>query len=122
MKFQMRHGLRLTFLLVAATLVGAGCGKSSGENSAMEHTPSATLSMESGHNLDGWWCSEHGVPEDECSQCSAEAAGKLMAKGDWCKEHERADSQCFICHPELEAKFAARYEAKFGKKPPKPAG
>lgn len=29
------------------------------------------------------------------------------------------DSQCFICHPEKEAEFAADYEARYGKKPPK---
>jgi hypothetical protein len=37
-------------------------------------------------------------------------------------DHDCPDSQCFACHPELEAKFAAQYEAKFGKKPPKPQG
>jgi hypothetical protein len=74
--------------------------------------------LDAGHNLDGWWCTEHGIPEEECSLCSPEAAEKLKAKGDWCEQHDRGDSQCFLCHPELEAKFAARYEAKFGKKPP----
>ena len=43
-------------------------------------------------------------------------------KGDWCKEHNRPESQCFLCNPKLEAKFAAEYEAKYGKKPPKPEG
>jgi len=67
----------------------------------------------------GWWCSEHGVPEDECGQCDAKLAAAFQKKGDWCQEHDRPDSQCFICHPENEAPFIARYEAKFGKKPPK---
>jgi len=44
----------------------------------------------------------------------------FKAKGDWCKEHDRPDSHCFICHPEKEAEFAALYEAKYGKKLPKP--
>ena len=44
----------------------------------------------------------------------------FKAQGDWCKEHDRPDSQCFVCHPEKEAEFAAQYEAKYGKQPPKP--
>ncbi len=72
------------------------------------------------HSHEGWWCDEHGVPEEICGQCNPKLAAEFQKKGDWCKEHDRPDSQCFICHPELEAKFAARYEAKFGKPPPKP--
>jgi hypothetical protein len=107
-------------LVAALALAVVGCGKAGDIPSAGTSVPSAETVAESGHNLDGWWCSEHGVPEDDCSMCSTEAAAQCKAKGDWCKEHDRADSQCFVCHPELEAKFAARYEAKFGKKPPKP--
>ena len=73
-----------------------------------------------GHSHDGWWCDEHGVPEEVCGQCNSKLAAQFQKKGDWCKEHDRPDSQCFICHPELEAKFAARYAAKFGTQPPKP--
>ena len=71
-----------------------------------------------GHKHDEWWCAEHGVPEAECGQCDKDVAAVLKKKGDWCPEHDRPDSQCFICHPEYEAKFAARYEAKYGKSPP----
>src|SRR5437660_9624386 len=39
----------------------------------------------------GWWCAEHGVPEEICGQCSAKAAAELKKKGDWCKEHDRPD-------------------------------
>ena len=73
----------------------------------------------SGHDHSQWWCSEHGVPEAECGQCQPKVADALKKKGDWCTDHNRPDSQCFVCHPELEAKFAARYEAKYGKAPPK---
>ena len=72
------------------------------------------------HTHGEWWCAEHGVPEDQCGQCSSKVAAALKKKGDWCKEHNRPDSQCFVCHPEYEAKFAALYEAKYGKAPPKP--
>jgi hypothetical protein len=72
------------------------------------------------HTHDGWWCDEHGVPEDVCAQCHPKLAAEFQKRGDWCGEHDRPDSQCFICHPELKAKFAARYEAKLGKQPPEP--
>ncbi|MBX9792621.1 MAG: hypothetical protein K2Y37_27285 [Pirellulales bacterium] len=49
-------------------------------------------------------------------------AANFKAKGDWCKDHDRPESQCFVCHPEKETEFAAQYEAKYGKKPPKPHG
>jgi hypothetical protein len=74
-----------------------------------------------GHSHDGWWCDEHGIPEEDCAQCSSKVAAEYKRKGDWCDKHDRPDSQCFVCHPELEAKFAALYEAKYGKQPPKPA-
>jgi hypothetical protein len=57
-----------------------------------------------------------------CGQCDSKLAAEFQKKGDWCKEHDRPDSQCFKCHPELEAKFAAQYEAKYGKQPPTPEG
>ena len=68
----------------------------------------------------GWWCVEHGVPEEECALCQTKLVAEFKEKGDWCDEHDRPDSQCFTCHPENFEKFAARYEAKFGEQPPKP--
>ena len=73
---------------------------------------------EEGHNLHGFWCAEHGIPEEICAQCNTKLAAVFQKKGDWCEEHKRPDSQCFIHHPELEEKFIAQYEVKFGKKPP----
>lgn len=70
------------------------------------------------HDHSDWWCAEHGVPEEICSQCDAKVATACKKKGDWCKEHDRADSQCFRCHPKLKAKYAAQYRAKYGKEPP----
>lgn len=68
----------------------------------------------------GWWCVEHGVPEEECALCQKALIADFKAQGDWCEDHDRPDSQCFICHPENFEKFSMRYEAKFGEKPPKP--
>jgi hypothetical protein len=82
--------------------------------------PDEKAQAASGHSHDSWWCDEHGVPEEVCALCNVKLAPAFQKKGDWCKKHDRPDSQCFVCHPELEAKFAAQYEAKYGKKPPKP--
>ena len=72
------------------------------------------------HDHSGWWCNEHGVPEEECARCDIKLVAGFKAKGDWCDEHNRPESpQCFVCNPGKEAEFAARYEAKFGKLPPK---
>lgn len=102
-----------------------GCARPVGETppAAPASTGKAEqASVASGHDHSAWWCTEHGVPEEECGQCNPKLAAEFQKKGDWCAEHDRPDSQCFVCHPELEARFAARYEAKYGKKPPKPEG
>ena len=70
------------------------------------------------HDHEGWWCDEHGVPEAECSLCSAKVAAECKKKGDWCTEHDRAKSQCFLCDPKLKEKYAAIYRSKEGKDPP----
>jgi len=105
-------------LLVASAMLIAGLSIGCSKQTAMEGSKNSVA--EEGHSHGGWWCNEHGVPEEICAQCNVKLVSDFKAKGDWCKEHERPDSQCFICHPEKEAEFAAQYEAKFGKKPPKP--
>lgn len=101
-------------IVLATALWSAGCNQSA--NKAAPATPVAS----DGHSGGGWWCDEHGVPEGVCALCNVKLVADFKTKGDWCKEHERPDSQCFVCHPEKETEFAAQYEAKFGKKPPKP--
>jgi hypothetical protein len=93
-----------------------GCSK------APDQAPASTpVKQDSAHHgNDGWWCDEHGVPEEVCTRCDPALVAKFKAEGDWCQQHDRPDSQCFICHPEREGEFAAQYEAKYGKKPPKP--
>jgi hypothetical protein len=113
-------------LLAAGALVIDGCGEANTkgdqtkQKGAKDKSAQVALAnkeeKKSDHN--GWWCDEHGVPEEVCGQCGPKVAAELKKKGDWCKEHDRPDSQCFICHPELKAKFAAQYRAKFGKEPP----
>src|SRR5215831_11214908 len=110
MKYRMYFaGLAVT----AAVLIG--CNKAPTEVAAGKNDATSAE-----HNHEGWWCTEHGVPEDVCAQCHETIAADFKAKGDWCKEHNRPESQCFICHPENAGKYVALYEAKFGTKPPKP--
>jgi hypothetical protein len=103
-------------VFVATCFVTSGCGKAPVNAVQADNEKVSTESKAA-----SWWCSEHGVPEEICAQCSEKVAKEFKAKGDWCKEHDRPESQCFICHPELEAKFAELYEAKYGTKPPKPS-
>lgn len=84
-----------------------------------DHGDQSHADQAASHDHGGWWCAEHGVPEALCGQCDPQVAASLKKKGDWCQEHDRPDSQCFVCHPDLVAKFAALYEAKYGKAPPK---
>lgn len=73
-----------------------------------------------GQDHSGWWCTEHGVPEEECALCDTSLVAVFKAKNDWCAEHNRPESHCFVCQPENLDKFAARYEAKYGERPPQP--
>lgn len=130
----MKAMILLAALLGLTTLFAGGCGQANTERPQAETAPpdnhdhdhdTHTVSsgkVEAAHDHSGWWCNEHGVPEEVCSLCDSRVAAEFQKKGDWCAEHDRADSQCFHCHPELEARFAAQYEARYGKQPPKPEG
>lgn len=100
-------------IVAAAAAILTGCGKA---GSGAAQTDATAASAVDG----GWWCAEHGVPEEECALCDPKLAAKFKADGDWCNEHNRPESQCFLCNPKRFEKFAARYEAKFGVQPPKP--
>ncbi len=140
----MRTDFGATSILALAIIFANGCGQPATapvqsesvpakeekthdddhEHAKHDHDDHAASGEKGGseHDHSGWWCNEHGVPEEICALCSSKLAADCQKKGDWCKEHDRPDSQCFKCHPELEAKFAAQYEAKYGKQPPKPQG
>lgn len=114
----VRLGARSLLVLSTLAMIAlSGCART--ENKAFQ-AKGKTTSAESGTKHDGWWCDEHGIPEEECSMCSPKVAKECKAKGDWCKEHDRAKSQCFICDPSLREKYAEKYRAKYGKEPPPP--
>ena len=125
----MSENTRILFVCLVALSAGlSGCGQTPAQQTT-NVSPKGAVANSPGtkkaagppaHDHSEWWCNEHGVPEDECGRCSGKLAAQFQKKGDWCKEHDRPDSQCFLCHPEKEAQYAAKYEAKYGEKPPKP--
>src|ERR1700730_5646404 len=110
------RGTLLLPLLPAVLIALGGCSKDAPNEQAKGKA--TAYESKKADDSDAWWCKEHGVPEEICGQCNAKYAAECKKKGDWCEKHDRPDSQCFICHPELEARFAAMYEARYGKKPP----
>ena len=116
----------LVFGLGLGTASLTGCNSNSktaapaGDQPASTDGPDADDHAEAGDDHSGWWCVEHGVPEGECALCDTSLVAEFKAKGDWCEQHNRPESQCFQCDPKRFERFAARYEAKFGKQPPEP--
>jgi hypothetical protein len=119
-------------VLIATALISlSGCGNQANDSSQTGGNSSEkNVASHEGHDHEEgehkhehkhgeWWCSEHAVPEEECTRCDSSLTSAFKKKGDWCEKHKLPDSQCFICNPKLEEKFIARYEAKFGEKPPK---
>ena len=109
-------------VILGCLIAIGGCGPIPSTPSAPATSAATTdaKASDKSHDHSGWWCSEHGVPEGECSMCSGKVAKEFKAKNDWCEKHDRAKSQCFICDASLMEKYAAKYEAKYGKKPPEP--
>jgi hypothetical protein len=106
------------FLGLVFALSGCQPPEDKGTKPAKDQAGEKTDKPEAKGKHDSWWCAEHGVPEEECSQCSDKVAKECKARGDWCDKHDRAKSQCFICDPSLKEKFAARYRARYGTEPP----
>jgi hypothetical protein len=106
--------------LLAVLVALSGCGG----QQPQPHDPGGNASpggaSTPAHALHGWWCTEHGVPEEECARCDASLIAGFKAAGDWCDEHARPESQCFVCDPQRFEPFAQRFEAKFGQRPPRP--
>src|SRR5437868_15317978 len=109
----------LTVAAVAFVLAGTGCNrKDTKEDRQAKAKREPKNEKGEGKAVtahEGWWCEEHGIPEEICSICMSEAAAKkkFKDKGDWCKLHDRAQSQCFKCDPALyEKNFVPMYVAK----------
>ncbi len=104
-------------MLFASAIVG--CGEDTGTEGNDTNAASGNAT-EGDPTHGGWWCVEHGIPEDQCAMCNSELAASMRAGGDWCESHNRPESLCFQCDPSRADQFVALYEAKYGKKPPVP--
>lgn len=121
---QFRRAGGALALFAGVALVVAGCGKPA-DPSSKDTGPDRTVAKGDGPKTDpeaegdhsGWWCNEHGLPEEVCDLCSKRFRTAEKAKGNWC-EHNRVKSSCFKCNPGLREKYAAEYKTKFGKNPP----
>ena len=54
------------------------CSKSS-DKAAAQAKESETKVAIAGHTHDGWWCKEHGVPEEVCAQCDSKLVADFKA-------------------------------------------
>lgn len=115
MKVQM---IRMLFL--SAVMIFLGCKNESSSPAPEKEKKQAPAPTAKKDDHSGWWCKEHGIPEEECLMC-LHSEDELKKKNDWCEKHEFAKSQCFQCDPTLKEKYAAKYRAKFGAEPPAPA-
>jgi hypothetical protein len=99
-------------VLTAGLVFAVGCD-------AKKPTEPVKAAPKKGH--DGWWCDEHGVPEDGCTMCDDKALKEAEKQGKLCPNHpDRSKDQCFICNPDLWPKSAQIYKDKEGKDPPFP--
>ena len=121
---RLRLFIGMLGMFTAMTMLLSGCkpGESMPTKGNEKGTTSVTDNKQADAKHSGWWCREHGIPEEECLLCLIEngklSEQDLKKKGDWCDIHDCPKSQCFKCNPKLRDKYAAMYRAKFGKEPP----
>src|SRR5262245_10924126 len=102
---------RIPSVSIALVFVAAlACQKQSApqESKAAPEAQHAAAQAKPGSYED--WCSEHEVPESQCTRCNGALIAAFKATGDWCDEHGLPESQCKICNPDLKIE-----------RPPKPA-
>ena len=71
--------IALLSLTVALAAFLIGCGQSV-EPDADTSVANTSATENDDPSQGGWWCVEHGIPEEECSMCSTKAADAAKAK------------------------------------------
>ena len=66
---------------------GAGCNRTNKAKAKIEKGNGTAVTAQA-----GWWCQEHGIPEEICGLCNKAYRDKKKAEGDWCEEHRRLKS------------------------------
>lgn len=106
----------ITTVFLALFLALGACSKSGDKaDKAPATTTQPTKSEGSGHAAADVvpgshedWCSEHQVPESQCTQCNPKLAAAFKATGDWCEEHGLPESHCRKCNPDLKIERPAK--------------
>ena len=73
-------------MFAAVVLFAAGCDKPAAPSTKEQPKPvdnktGSTPVAKDDSKHSGWWCDEHGMPEKECSMCSAKVAAEFKKKG-----------------------------------------
>jgi hypothetical protein len=88
-------------LLIIFLLFAFACQKetpdAASKTTGAQHAPA---NVEPGSHED--WCSEHAVPESQCTRCNSALIPAFKATNDWCEDHGLPESQCLKCNPELK--------------------
>ena len=116
---RMRWRCGFAGVLASVVLFAAGCAREGSPSGPEKGKQPAPVAKKQEHDHSGWWCDEHGLPEEVCDLCNRKYAAAEKKKGNWC-EHNRVKTSCFQCNPGLKEKFAREYEAKYGERPPEP--
>ena len=86
-------------LLSLIVIFMSGCGK---RDTASTGAAGSTAVTAVDHSHDGWWCVEHGVPEEECALCDTSLVAKFKEAGDWCLV-DTGDVIIHIFRPEVRS-------------------
>ena len=105
-----------TTTLMVIAFIAAACSKASDRTDPAVETASVSNKKQHGTAAAGAtnaaapvkpgshedWCTEHGVPESQCTKCNPDLIAAFKATGDWCVEHALPESQCTLCNPDLK--------------------
>jgi hypothetical protein len=86
----------MKIFILSFALFFCACAKKS-EPLAGAHAPAG---VKPGSHED--WCSEHAVPESQCTRCNPDLIAAFKATNDWCEEHGLPESQCLKCNPHIK--------------------
>src|SRR6476620_9079491 len=94
------HRMVIGLPVLAALLVAVGCDPKVASTPPAKAEKDAPKVAKGEDDDDGWWCDEHGLPEEICDLCSKKYREAEKKKGNWC-EHDRVKTSCFKCNPDL---------------------
>ncbi len=85
---------------IHADAAGAETGHEGHSHAPGEH--GQAVSAGAGETEISNWCTEHSVPESECTKCNPALEAKFRASGNWCEGHGVPESHCRLCNPGIK--------------------